>query len=549
MQRVRGSSTMLHRAPRPPAAGSARPFALALLAVVVAALLRAALLPDPGASAAPVVDEAPVVDDVARLVPAPQRVTRPATPPWNGAIEARIARWKDEARRISAAVDSVDQITVGVCVDDLASGEELCAIGADTPLRPASNMKLVTTAAALVLLGPQFEFVTRFEAGGAVERGVLAGDLIVRAGGDPLVRRGPAEPIEGPLDAVARRLVADGLRRVRGDLVLDEGAFADPSPAPGWPDEKQRWAAYCALSGGFTVNGGVLEASVDPGAAGAKASVQVSPAAHGLKRRYDVDTVTKGPLEVLVGATRTTVTVRGRLPRDVGRYEAEFSFPDPVELFGSVLRSELERAGIQIDGSVLRRRHVPAGTPLATLHSPLVGVLEPINARSRNGVADQVLLTLGQAVTGEGTRSGGERAARGALRRLGVDAGGLVQVDGSGLSRENRASPRQIVSLLEAVLRGEDDTARLYRRSLAVAGERGTLADRMRDTPARGRVSAKTGWITGTSALSGVLETVGGRSLAFSILVSYPRQAGGLNTRCFKPMQDEIVTALVEGSP
>lgn len=477
-----------------------------------------------------------------------ERVERPPLPDWTAAIARRVERWKAEAARLSPAVRSADEVLVSVCVRDLDLRGEACAIEAGRSLAPASNMKLVTTASALVLGGPEMEFVTPCEARGPIEGGRLVGDLVLRAGGDPLVERGPGVALEEPLAALARKLVALGLRTIEGDLVLDEGDFADPAPAPGWPDARQHWAAYCALAGGFSVNGGVLEALVTPLSDGS-ARVEVHPENHGLPRRYDVRATERGPLNVQVGATRAGVTVRGELPRSTGPYLAEFAHVDPVELFGSVLREELARAGLRLEGTLVRRRGVPQGETLATLRSPLAGVLAPINAESENGVADQVFLTLGHRFGGEGSRAGGERATRRALEILGVDATGFVQADGSGLSRDNRASARQIVALLSAVLEEDGLSARLFRDSLAVAGERGTLDDRMQGGVAQGRVHAKTGWISGTSALSGVLETTGGRRLAFSILVSYPREAGGLNTRCFKPMQDEIVTALVEERP
>jgi len=148
---------------------------------------------------------------------------------------------------------------------------------------------------------------------------------------------------------------------------------------------------------------------------------------------------------------------------------------------------------------VRRERDVPVGTRLAELRSPLDDILIPINTASVNGVADQLFLALGQAIAGEGTRAGGSDATARALDRLDVPRAGLVQVDGSGLSRLNRVTAHQITSLLRAVLARDPRTAELFLGSLAVAGERGTLEDRMSDTPAEGRVHAKTGWISGAS--------------------------------------------------
>ena len=126
-----------------------------------------------------------------------------------------------------------------------------------------------------------------------------------------------------------------------------------------------------------------------------------------------------------------------------------------------------------------------------------------------------------------------------------AEAEGLAQVDGSGLSRDNRVSARQFTALLTAVLGRNDQRAAAFRSALPVGGESGSLKGRMKSGSARGRVRAKTGFIGGTSALSGLCETDDGRTLLFSILVDYPR-VSGLNTKVWKPMQDEICALLVE---
>jgi D-alanyl-D-alanine carboxypeptidase/D-alanyl-D-alanine-endopeptidase (penicillin-binding protein 4) len=262
-----------------------------------------------------------------------------------------------------------------------------------------------------------------------------------------------------------------------------------------------------------------------------------------------VRTLAADTLDVRVGATVTTVTVQGEIAAGRGPFLAEFSHPDPVALFASVLRAELARAGVDLAGGVRRERGAAGGPVIAVLRSPVADALEPINTDSRNGVADQLFLALGLATFGQGSREAGRAATAGALERLGVASAGLVQVDGSGLSRDDRASARQIAALVAAVLALEPATALAFVDSLAVAGRTGTLAERMRGAAAQGRVFAKTGWISGASALSGVANALDGRELVFSILVAYPAEAGGLNSSCFKPMQDEMVALLVEDAP
>jgi len=463
------------------------------------------------------------------------------------AARALVAQHLEVARKASQGKAHGNNVRVAVCLREVGSSRDLVALRADAPQAPASNLKLVTTAAALILLGPGAEWVTPLESSARLVDGVLGGDLVLRASGDPLCDPRGDGAAEARVLAAARALAAAGVRRIAGDLVLDEGDFPVPAPGPSWPDPSQHWAEYCALSGGFSVNGGVLHARVRAGAVGAAAALAVHPRAHGLETSYGVRTVAGSAVDVRVGATARTATVKGTIGAKLGEYEAEFAHPDPVALFGAVLRDGLRAAGITLDGTLVRRRGNPRGKVLAELRSPLAESLGPINAESRNGVADQLFLSLGHAVVGEGSRAGGARAVGEALARLGLPREELVQVDGSGLSRDNRVSARAISALLERVLGADPAAARRYRDSLAVMGEKGTLEGRLGGTPADGRVFAKTGWITGVSSLSGYLAPEGGRAAVFSILIEYPPELGGLNTSAWKPLQDELVLLFLRG--
>ena len=463
-------------------------------------------------------------------------------------LRSIVSRWVRRAGELSRGKLTSSNVTVAVHVRELGHGNGgSVGFREDRALRPASNLKLITSAAALVLLGPTWSFDTVFEAGGPIVSGTLRGDLVCRAAGDPLFDPEALGGVEDLLHPMVAALRAEGVRVIEGDLVLDERRFPDPAPAPEWPDSSQHWAEYCALSGGFTANRGALTATVEARAPGQAARVTVRPRGHGLAEKLSVRTEAKGRLNVQMHARSSGVLVKGTIPKSVTQWSESMAHPDPVELFGSVVARALAQGGIELQGGVRRERGAPGGDVIAHLRSPLVGTLSPINTDSTNGVADQVFLATGQAALGDGTRAGAARATAEALRRLGVSSEGLVQVDGSGLSRANRVTARQVTALLEAVLSGEQDCARLYLDSLARAGESGTLDDRMTESPARGRVWAKTGFIGGTSALSGVAFPEHDRAFVFSILVEYPA-SGGMNTSVFKPMQDEICERLVEAS-
>lgn len=464
-----------------------------------------------------------------------------------GRIRAAIEEALAKAERDSRGRARRAEMHVAVHVRTAADGTEIASIGAARAQRPASNLKLVTTAAALVLLGPDWSFRTAFTSDAAIEAGVLRGDLVVRAGGDPLYDPKTSGDVTQLLEPAISELKAAGIARIAGDLVLDEGRFLEPGPGPAWPAVGQHWSEFCALSGAFNANAGCLTARIVPTKVGHPARVEVRPIGHGLPTRIAVDTgKATSKLDVRVSAIGGTVIVEGSMPANVTAWECRFAAPDPVELFGGALKHALAARGIAITGSVRRARATPKPTarPLAWIDTPILSVLEPINAHSNNACADQLFLALGDAQFGAGDRSGGRQATSTALRRLGVPDDGFQQVDGSGLSRENHVSARQITALLAGVAHRGGRASDALRESMAAPRADGTLDDRLAGL--EDRVRAKTGFIGGTSALSGLIDDARGRRLAFSILVEYP-VVDGLNTSVWKPMQDRICRILAEG--
>lgn len=460
-----------------------------------------------------------------------------------------VDKWFVHARDQRKGKLDGSEVLISVSVRDAETGAVLADLRGERSLRPASNLKLVTSGAGLVLLGPAGVFETRYELSGDQQGAIQSGDLIVRAGGDPIVHDGSFGAVEAYFDVLAQALVQRGVSHVTGDLVLDEGDFLEPGVGPSWPSADQHWRDYCAFAAGLTVNAGVLEAVVTPRAGASNAHVSLHPAPPGLPMSIGVKQITGKINDVRVGATTSKVTVGGKLGKDHDGVTAAFRHPDPVALFASVLRARLEQSGITIAGQSIRRRGPPAAAHLITITSPISDSLVPINTHSNNSVADQLYFKLGHDFGGGGTRAGGQAAVRLALERLGVSTHGLKAVDGSGLSRDNRASPAQLTALLGAALRGVtsgNPNARLFRDSLAVMGESGTLDDRMRRTPAQGNVFAKTGFIDGTSSLAGWTQDSTGRSIVFAIMVNYPSY-GGLNNSSWKPMQEAMVLRLITG--
>ena len=522
-----------------------------VVANVAAVILLVRALVGAGSAEVGTVAEPPPSEPVGGQVAVVRHEPAPRATPVSGTDPALTARVEElvmeavnDAGRRSKGRVSGSNTAVAIQVVDPRDGRVLVRRLSSSSLIPASNMKLVTSAAALVSLGHDWHFETLFHGRDAPRDGVLAGDLVVRAGADPLYDPSSDGLVEHLLEPAVHQLVAAGVHEVHGDLVLDEGTFAAPGPGPGWPSSNQHWQAHCALAGGFSANGGCLTALVRPRGVGAAAFSEVRPRANGLERIGSVRTVkASARLDVAVGATAARATLRGEIPASVSSWTSRFAHPDPVQLFEASLRRALERGGVRVSGPTRRQREVPIGQELARLRTPLASVLGPINADSDNAVADQLFLALGAARAGAGTRAGGRQAVAAALEQLGVSDEGLVQVDGSGLSRDDRVTAEQLTGLLAAVLRLEAAPRSAFLDSLAVSGTSGSLEQRMTGPELRGRVRAKTGWISGAGSLSGYVETSEGELLCFSILIQYPKVAG-LNKYCWKPMQDEICAEL-----
>jgi serine-type D-Ala-D-Ala carboxypeptidase/endopeptidase (penicillin-binding protein 4) len=351
----------------------------------------------------------------------------------------------------------------GAYVVDLGTGRVIYSRNADRRLAPASNQKLLTTAAAISRLGSAttLETVVRASPDVAVGAdGTLDGDLILVGAGDP------------SLDDVAMRdlvsqLRAAGIRRVTGAIIGDESLFDN------------RRGSY---DSGFG---------------------------------YDSD---------LGGAL-------GGLTWGHGRFDSR----GPAYFAASRLRYFLKLAKVKVTSRVATAKTATPDAPaLATHASPTIAELISItNHPSDNFYAETLLKLLGARDGTGGTTAAGLVTAREFLQQVGVRA---TMVDGSGLSRSDRVSPRQIVRLL-AAMAGRREGA-LFRASLAAPGEWGTLQHRMTRSRARGRCRAKTGTLNGVSALSGYCLDVKGHTIAFSLLEN------GVCAVCAKRLEDQMVPML-----
>lgn len=434
-------------------------------------------------------------------------------------------------------------------VYSLDRGDTLFTHNADRPLAPASNLKLFTAAAGLFYLGPEFRYNTYLLATGPVREGVLEGDLVLYGTGDPTLseRFGPDVMV-----AFADTLAAMGIREVRGSVIGDASFFEGSGLGDGWQASYSN-AVYAAPASALSYSENIAVLEVRPGpSSGTAAIATLLPGAEGIEIRNEVTTIASGRSSVRV--TREgyagPIVVRGRISRRTSRIRWSVPVAEPARFAASALKVALIERGVvagevraisdrsesPISGRSLFAPALGSGSRIRVLAihtSPrLLDVLEVVNKRSNNFMAEQVLRTVGRVARGRGSVDGGADAMGHFAEEIGIAGESFELHDGSGLSALNRTSTRSVIALLSYV--ADSPMWRSFWYTLPEAGAADGLR-RMIGTSAEGRLRAKTGTINQVSALSGYVRAEGGERLAFSII----NNRGG-SAWAAKRVEDEI---------
>jgi D-alanyl-D-alanine carboxypeptidase/D-alanyl-D-alanine-endopeptidase (penicillin-binding protein 4) len=434
---------------------------------------------------------------------------------------------------------------VGLEVRDADTGDILYEHDAETRLLPASNAKLLTSTAAMDVLGPDYRFTTSVSASRAPRHGTLLGNLYLKGTGDPTML--------GPdYDALAKQVADSGVRTVVGNLVADDTYFDDVRLAPfwSWDDEPYYYNAQISaltVAPNTDYDAGTVIVHIAPGAAaGQPAKVTVVPANHYVHLVGSATTGAAGTDDTADAVRRhgnNTIDVSGSIPADSSGEDIWCTVWEPTQLVASIFRDALRAHGVRVIGGTSYSA-TPANTASLAVHRSmtLTQLLTPFLKLSNNMHAEHLVKAMGEKVSGAGTWDAGTAAVLDDIgQHLGVDTSQLQLVDGSGLSRGDLVTPQQITNLLIAA-KHQPWFADWY-NALPIAGNPdrftgGTLRNRMRNTPAANNLHGKTGSMTAVSALSGYVTDAAGEQLVFS-MISNNFVASGITT-----LEDQVGVTL-----
>lgn len=422
------------------------------------------------------------------------------------------------------------------CIVDAQSGKVIEECNADMSLLPASTLKVVTTSAALGILGKNYTYKTKiyFSEKPDSAKGLLNGDIIVKGSGDPTLNSDYFyKDNNDAVAAWAAKLRQSGLKQVKGMVVTDASYFDNNIPSTWiWADIGNYFGAG---ANGLSYCDNKFILTFRSGENGQKARLLSKKTRIGDADGWTInvhDSVFAGGKDdnafIFGGPDTDSKTVRGTIPANQAAYEVEGALANPPIALRDHFEAMLDKEGVKIMYEPTKnwtneqagyQFNYPAYRLAYTHVSPTLDrIVYYTNTKSDNHYAESLLNTIGAVKSGkQGTTDNGIEAAIGYWKGRGVDVSGLFMVDGSGLSRGNAITTRIQATILSKIYR-DSLMYPAFNASLPVAGRNGSMTSLCRGTFAENNLRAKTGYITRARGYCGYVKTKSGKELAFSIL-------------------------------
>lgn len=420
---------------------------------------------------------------------------------------------------IEKIIQSVDpNVHAGIEVVSLKKDQVLYQKNENHLFVPASNLKIITCAAALHILGVDYRFETKLFTDGKKRKHEIKGNLYIKGSGDP-------EFSLKSLEELVFALKLQGIQRIDGNIYIDITDFDEIAQGPGWMWDEGAVFFNSPLSA-LSVNHNCIDVWVRPNAkVGEPPTTYIRPRTQFV--RFSSDATVSAEEDTLSVKRRwmtkeNTIEITGKIPVNAEPFYAAIPVEAPHFYTAFVLREILQKNDIGVSGEIQVKAVPDAATELASVTSrPLSQIVEEMMKESDNLFADMLFKKIGQVRFGRpGTWQKGSRAVRDFLiEQVGLDVERIVIMDGSGLSRYNQISPHHLVAAL-SWMKKQFGCASEFCASLPISGTDGTLYNRMQDASLKGKVRAKTGTMTGISTLSGYATTKEGEDLAFCIMLS-----------------------------
>jgi D-alanyl-D-alanine carboxypeptidase/D-alanyl-D-alanine-endopeptidase (penicillin-binding protein 4) len=443
--------------------------------------------------------------------------------------------WQKAADRL-AAHPALKHGSISLCVIDIASGKTVAQVTPDLSLKPASNLKVLTTGSALALLGPGFRFSTALQYDGNINKsGVLEGNLYLYGDGDPTLGSPLLQAATGPEETLRLfRLAVQraGVRQLKGKVISDASAFGSQAYIRTWQWEDMG-NYYAAGAWSLNWHENLYKLHFGQSAEGQQPRITgTDPVVPGLSFKNEVisGSPRSGDNAYIFGAPyQMERYVRGSIPAGKGTFTIKGALPDPPLLFAQTLSQALASVGIPVGGA--GKQFTPSAqkrTTLYTHYSPVLStIVERTNMKSVNLYCEAMLRTIGWEKRQNGSPEAGHQVMQDYWEGRGLNWEGVFLDDGSGLSEGNAVPARFLAAFMRKMAVGPADVFEAFESSLPVAGRSGSLEYTLKGTAAEGRLLAKTGTLERVRALTGYATTSSGKRLAFSVIVNRYEGSGG----------------------